>query len=51
MDQAFKVTNGHWEGDLTEILVFNSKLTKEERSGIEEYHYKKWISEVSNKQI
>lgn len=47
MDQPFKITNGHWEGEVTEVLVFKSKLTEKERQGVEEYLYQKWISGVS----
>jgi len=47
MDQPFKITNGHWEGEVTEVLVFNSKLSEKERQGVEEYLYQKWISGVS----
>jgi hypothetical protein len=47
IDKSFKITDGHWEGELTEVLVFNSKLTKKEREGLEEYLYRKWISGVS----
>lgn len=50
MDQPFKITNGHWEGEVTEVLVFNSKLTEKERQGVEEYLYQKWISGVSYKE-
>jgi hypothetical protein len=47
MNNPFKITDGHWEGELTEVLVFNSKLSEKERKGVEEYLYRKWISEVS----
>ena len=47
INKSFKVTDGHWEGELTEVLVFNSRLTKKEREGLEEYLYRKWISGVS----
>jgi hypothetical protein len=47
MDNPLKVTDGHWEGELTEVLVFDSKLTEKERKGVEEYLCKKWISEAS----
>ncbi len=47
IDKPFKVTDGHWEGELTEVLVFNSRLTTKEREGLEEYLYRKWISKVS----
>ena len=46
IDNPFKITDGHWEGELTEVLVFNSRLTKKERRGVEEYLYRKWISGV-----
>ena len=47
IDTSFKITDGHWEGELTEVLVFNSRLTETERRGVEEYLYRKWISGVS----
>jgi hypothetical protein len=47
INNPFKVTDGHWEGELTEVLVFNSRLSEKERKGVEEYLYRKWISEVS----
>jgi hypothetical protein len=47
IDKPFKVTDGHWDGELTEVLVFNSRLTKKEREGLEEYLYRKWVSGVS----
>lgn len=47
MDNPFKVTDGHWEGELTEVLVFKTKLSEKERKGVEEYLYRKWISEVN----
>lgn len=47
INKPFKRTDGHWEGELTEVLVFNSKLTEKERKGVEEYLYRKWISGIS----
>ncbi|MCP4312387.1 MAG: hypothetical protein GY790_14080 [Bacteroidetes bacterium] len=47
IDNPFKITDGHWEGELTEVLVFNSRLSEKERKGVEEYLYRKWISGVS----
>jgi len=47
MNKPFKITDGHWEGELTEVLVFNSRLSEKERIGVEEYLYRKWISGVS----
>ena len=46
INNPFKVTDGHWEGELTEVLVFNSRLSEKERKGVEEYLYRKWISGV-----
>ena len=47
IDNPFKITDGHWEGELTEVLVFNSRLSEKERKGVEEYLYRKWISGVA----
>ena len=47
MDNPFKITDGHWEGEVCEALVFDSKLSKKERERVEEYLYRKWISGVS----
>lgn len=47
MDNPFKITDGHWEGEVCEVLVFNSKLSEKERKGVEAYLFKKWISGVS----
>jgi len=47
IDNPLKITDGHWEGELTEVLVFNSRLSEKEREGVEEYLYRKWISGVS----
>jgi len=47
IDKPFKITSGHWEGDLTEVLVFDSRLSQKERKGVEEYLYRKWISGIS----
>ena len=37
-------TDGHWEGQVAEMLVFDGKLSQAERAGIEEYLRRKWIS-------
>lgn len=47
LDIPFQVTDGHWEGDIGEVLVFDSELSDNELCGIEEYLYRKWISGVS----
>jgi hypothetical protein len=47
LDKPFKITDGHWEGELTEVLVFDSKLEQKEREAVEEYLYQKWISGVN----
>ncbi len=47
INKPFKLTDGHWEGELTEVLVFDSRLTEKERRGVEKYLYRKWISGVS----
>ncbi len=47
IDNPFIVTDGHWEGELTEVLVFNSRLSEKERKGVEAYLYRKWISGVA----
>ncbi|MDX2413905.1 MAG: hypothetical protein QNK33_01825 [Bacteroidales bacterium] len=47
VDSPFKITDGHWEGEIAEVLVFSSKLSEKERRGIEEYLYRKWISGLS----
>jgi hypothetical protein len=49
IDNPFKITNGHWEGEVAEVLVFNSKLTEKERKGVEKYLYRKWISGVPSR--
>lgn len=48
MDNPFKITDGHWEGDVCEVLVYDSKLSEENRKGVETYLFKKWISGVSH---
>ena len=48
LDNPFKVTDGHWEGEIAEVLVFDSILSEKERKGVEEYLYRKWISGVDN---
>lgn len=47
LNNPFKITDGHWEGEIAEVLVFKSKLSKKERKGIEEYLFRKWLSGVS----
>jgi hypothetical protein len=37
-------TDGHWEGRLAEVIVFDGKLSPAERAGVEEYLRTKWIS-------
>jgi hypothetical protein len=44
--EGFRRTNGRFEGDLAEVLVFDGKLSKRDRQGIEEYLHRKWISGV-----
>ncbi len=48
MDNPFRVTDGHWEGDIAEILVFDSVLSENELERVEEYLYRKWISGVES---
>ena len=42
--EGFRRTNGYFEGDLAEVLVFDAKLSQSDREGVEEYLYRKWIS-------
>lgn len=44
---SFKSANPFWEGSLGEILVFDTKLSENERQGVEEYLRRKWVSTVS----
>ncbi len=39
-------TEGYWEGSVAEIMMFNRKLTDEERMGVEEYLRLKWFAGV-----
>lgn len=42
-------TCGQWEGNVAEFLMFDGKLSDEERHGIEEYLRRKWLSAVDLK--
>ena len=44
--KGFRRTDGHWEGKIAEVLVFDGKLSPAERAGIEAYLYRKWISGI-----
>lgn len=44
--KAFKRTDGHWEGQVAEVLVFDGKLSAAERAGIEQYLRHKWLAAV-----
>jgi len=44
--RAFKRTDGHWEGQVAEVLVFDGKLSAAERAGIEQYLRHKWLASV-----
>jgi hypothetical protein len=44
VDQAFKRADGYWEGSLAECIIFDGKISLEERRGVEAYLYRKWIS-------
>ena len=46
VSKAFRRTDGHWEGQLAEVLVFDGKLSDSERAGIEQYLRRKWVSAV-----
>ncbi len=39
-------TETKWEGAVAEFLVYDGKLTEEERLGVQEYLQRKWTSEV-----
>lgn len=47
LDNPFKITDGHWEGEIAEVLVFDSKLSEKDRKGVEEYLFNKWLSGIS----
>ena len=44
MNRGFSRTDGRWEGSIAECLVFDAKLSENERKGVEEYLRRKWIS-------
>lgn len=39
-------TDGHWEGIVAECLIFDGKLSDQERRSIEEYLRRKWLSAI-----
>ena len=44
VDQVLKRADGYWEGSLAECIIYDGKLSVQERRGVEEYLYRKWIS-------
>ncbi len=41
--KEFKYTQGYWEGDLAEMMIFDGKLSDKEREKIEKGLMEKWI--------
>ena len=47
--KEFKYTQGYWEGDLAEMMIFDGKLTDKERRKVEKSLMEKWgIGEMGN---
>jgi len=44
VDQPFKRADGYWEGSMAECIIFDGKLSHQERKGVEDYLYNKWLS-------
>jgi len=41
--KEFKYTQGYWEGDLAEMMIFDGKLSEKDRKRIEKYLIDKWL--------
>ena len=46
IEDPFSRVEGNFEGDIAEIIFVDKVLTEEERTGIEEYLRKKWLSTI-----
>jgi len=46
IEKGFRTTERHYEGAIAECLVYDGKLSEEERKGVEEYLRQKWLSAV-----
>jgi len=42
--RAFRRTDGHWEGELAEVIAFDGKLSDADRAGLEAHLRRKWLS-------